>query len=52
MQAGQTKEIYSACMKEEGSRWANSLVPDEAADGNPSPAHAAHEAAGHEATGE
>lgn len=51
VRAGQTKEIYIACMKEGGSRRsANLLVPDEAADGDSSPAHAAHEAAGHEAT--
>ena len=52
MQAGQTEEIYIGSMKGEESRWANSLVPDEAADGYASPAHAAHEAAGHEATSE
>lgn len=38
--------------EEEGARWTNSLVPDEAADRNSSPAHATHEAAGHEAPGE
>ena len=47
------KKFNSVCAtKEEGSRRANSLVPDEAADGYSSPAHAAHQAASHETASE